>query len=297
MRLRLNDGRDAGPDPSDWRAICEAMQPAFERDGYVTFPGVLDATDVDRLRAALAPLIAADVRGRNDFEGLKTNRIYALLGKDPVFADLVCHPLVLAVAEAELGASCLLSACLAINLRPGESAQPWHHDDAHIEIPLPRPPHGLSAFWTIDPMTEENGATEVIPGSHRWTAEEAAAANDAGLLVSDRHFADHQERPVDDDPGARADAVKVVLPAGSLMLAKGSLIHRGGANRSNAARLIITPQYCPGWARPLETMLLAVPPAKAAALPRRAQELIGYSIHPPFMGYADGVHPRKVLDR
>ena len=79
------------------------------------------------------------------------------------------------------------------------------------------------------------------------------------------------------------------------MIAKGNLVHRGGANRSSAPRLIVTPQYCPAWARPLETMLLAVPPEKAAQLPARAQELIGYSIHPPFMGYVDGMHPKRSL--
>ena len=42
-------------------------------------------------------------------------------------------------------------------------------------------------------------------------------------------------------------------------------------------------------------MALAVPPQTAARLPARARELIGYSIHPPFMGYVDGVHPQKQL--
>ncbi|HCQ82026.1 MAG TPA: phytanoyl-CoA dioxygenase, partial [Rhodobiaceae bacterium] len=32
-----------------------------------------------------------------------------------------------------------------------------------------------------------------------------------------------------------------------------------------------------------------------ATLPQRARELIGFSIHPPFMGYVDGVHPEKAL--
>jgi ectoine hydroxylase-related dioxygenase (phytanoyl-CoA dioxygenase family) len=85
------------------------------------------------------------------------------------------------------------------------------------------------------------------------------------------------------------------MPAGSLMLAKGTLWHRGGANRSNKPRLIITPQYCPGWTRQLENMLLAVPPQIAATLPKRAQELIGYSIHPPFMGFVNGAHPARTL--
>ena len=99
------------------------------------------------------------------------------------------------------------------------------------------------------------------------------------------------------DPGARPDAMKVVMPAGSLMLAKGTLWHRGGANVSNEDRLIITPQYCPGWTRPLENMSLVAPPEIARKLPVRAQELLGYSIHPPFMGYVDGRHPKRLLEK
>ena len=59
--------------------------------------------------------------------------------------------------------------------------------------------------------------------------------------------------------------------------------------------MIITPQYCAGWVRLLENMVLAVPPEIAATLPERARELLGYSIHPPFMGYVDGVHPKRRL--
>ena len=68
----------------------------------------------------------------------------------------------------------------------------------------------------------------------------------------------------------------------------------------NAARIIVdrtlerrTPGS--GWARQLENMLLAVPREIAVNLPERVRELIGYSIHPPFMGYVDGVHPAKSL--
>jgi hypothetical protein len=42
-------------------------------------------------------------------------------------------------------------------------------------------------------------------------------------------------------------------------------------------------------------MILSVPPEHAAALPERIMELQGYSIHPPFMGYSDGMHPQRVL--
>lgn len=263
---------------------------AFDRDGYLMFSNVLKADDLARLRAALEPHLDRDIRGRNDFEGLKSNRVYAMLAKSPVFADLAVHPLALAFAEADLGADCLLSACLAINLQPGETVQPWHYDDSHYAWPRPRASLGVSAFWAIDDMTAENGATQIIPASHLWADE----APDGALRPED--FAKTLIAAGDDDPGACKDAVKAIMPAGSLMIAKGTLWHRGGANRSAAARLIVTPQYCPGWTRTLENMALAVPPDVARRLPPRAQELLGYSIHPPFMGYVDGRHPKRLIE-
>jgi hypothetical protein len=93
----------------------------FDNRGYLIFEHVLPQDQVTEIRAALAPHLARNLKGRNDFEGVKTNRVYALLAKSPVFARLVMHPLAMAFVEAELGESCLLSALLAINLQPGET--------------------------------------------------------------------------------------------------------------------------------------------------------------------------------
>lgn len=263
----------------------------FERDGYIVFENLLSDTDIARVRDALKPYFDLQRSGRNDFEGLKSNREYALLSKGDVFAELAIHPLALAFAEYDMGKSCILSAFLAIQLHPGETVQPWHCDDDHCRLGRPRPPFQLSAFWTIDETTEENGATEVIPGSHLW---DQTMGND---LLNSNAFEQREIGDINVDPAPRADAIKVTMPAGSLMLAKGTLYHRGGANKSDSTRLILTPQYSPGWVRPLENMILSTPPEIAADLPQRARELIGYSIHPPFMGYADGEHPQKTLDR
>ena len=261
----------------------------FDRRGYLVFERVLAPDRVTAIRAALAPFLARDLKGRNDFEGTKTNRVYAMLAKSPLFAELAIHPLALAFAEAELGESCLLSAMLAINLHPGETVQPWHFDDGGVKLPRPRPAFGLSAFWAIDDTTELNGSTEIIPGSHLWDEQrfEGAAKPADFINTAPPHAAP--------DFASRPDAVKLVMPSGSLAITKGTLWHRGGANRSDRPRLIITPQYCAGWVRQLENMALAVPREVAEKLPERARELIGYSIHPPFMGYVDGVHPRRLL--
>jgi ectoine hydroxylase-related dioxygenase (phytanoyl-CoA dioxygenase family) len=45
----------------------------------------------------------------------------------------------------------------------------------------------------------------------------------------------------------------------------------------------------------METMLLSVPPHIVAKYPERIQQLLGYSIHPPFMGHVNGMHPARTL--
>lgn len=271
--------------------VCSSRE-QFERDGYVVFERLMTTEQVDAVREALAPHLAEDLTGRNNFEGLHSNRVYGLLAKSPVFAEMVTHPLALSFAQAELGDDFLLSALLAINLQPGETPQPWHFDTGHSPAPPPHQGFGVSTFWAIDDTTEDNGATEVIPGSHRWDGERAKGE------IHDRvNFREFHQQSVDpdDDPGRHPDAVKVIMPAGSMMVAKGSLWHRGGANRSDGERMIVTPQYCAGWLRQLENMVLAVPPSEAGAYPPRVRQLLGYSIYSAFMGYVNGMHPDRTV--
>src|SRR5258708_39505990 len=203
----------------------------FDSSGYLIFERVLSPDHVAEIRTALAPYLERDITGRNDFEGLKTNRVYALLAKSPLFADLAIHPLALAFAEAELGPTCLLSALLAINLHPGETAQPWHFDDGGVRLPRPRPAFGVSAFWAIDDTTELNGSTEIVPGSHLWDDERVEGA------VKPADFPSMAAPNASHDSGKLPEAVKLAMPSGSLAIAKGTLWHRGGANRSDRPRL------------------------------------------------------------
>jgi ectoine hydroxylase-related dioxygenase (phytanoyl-CoA dioxygenase family) len=89
--------------------------------------------------------------------------------------------------------------------------------------------------------------------------------------------------------------VQVEMRAGSVLFYTGSIWHGGGANRTHTPRLGVILEYVSSWLRAQENHVLAVPPALMATLPERLQELLGYNIHPPFMGYVDGRHPRRVL--
>ena len=255
--------------------------------GYVIIEDVLSPSDCDDYRQILEHFMAVSPTGRNVFEGTSSHRLYALLAKSDRFAGMIEHPLAMAFAEHFLGESCLLSACLSINLHPGETVQPWHTDDGHISVPQPHGIFGISVFWALDDTTDMNGATEVLPFSHQWDAPDIAGR------LQDEHFG--QLEDLSETSQGEIECVKATMKAGSVMIMRSDVWHRGGANQTDTDRLIVTPQYCAGWARPLETMLLAVPPETVARLPSRTQALLGYSIHTPFMGYVDGMHPSRVL--
>ena len=245
---------------------------AIRQDGYAVAPHLISQRDVAEITAALAPWLRGRRMGRNDFEGLCSERVYALLAKAPPVARIVEHPVLLAVLDELLTPHYRLSACLAIQVHPGETAQAWHADDSYVLVPRPRRMMGVSAIWAFDDFAESNGATEVIPRSHLWGPDERAEP---------------------DDPRA----VKVLMPAGSALIFAGTLLHRGGAHHGTKTRLAITPQYCEPWVRQIENMPLAVPPELARGYSERVQELLGYDIfEPTFIGYVDGMHPKRLLD-
>jgi ectoine hydroxylase-related dioxygenase (phytanoyl-CoA dioxygenase family) len=139
-----------------------ALVAAIQRDGYAVAPDLISAREVAEIKASLAPWLSGERMGRNDFEGFCTERVYALLAKAPPVARLVEHPAVLAVLDALLTPHYRLSACLAIQVHPGETPQAWHSDDGYVRCRA-RVMMGLQRDLGARRLTRHNGATEVIP--------------------------------------------------------------------------------------------------------------------------------------
>ena len=91
------------------------------------------------------------------------------------------------------------------------------------------------------------------------------------------------------------ERVTALMPAGSCILLLGNLWHGGGENRSDRDRLALTAKYCEPWLRTQENYFLSVKRETVARLSEDRKRLLGYSIHPPFMGMVDGTHPRRKL--
>lgn len=252
--------------------------------GYTLLPGFLDAERLARVRAALDRELGA-YRGRNNFEGEATERVYTLVARDPVFQDIVEDTRVLALCDRFLDPNYLLTGSLAICIHPGESPQPWHNDDAFYPLPRPRPMVSLSTMVAVDDFTADNGGTEVIPGSHLWSEAEIGGDYRSGDRETDPDFAERMA----------GRGIGIEMPAGTCLIFAGNLLHRGGANRTDQPRRGFSIQYCQPWARTQENYFLTVPQQQARTMSPRLQALLGYSIHPPFMGHAAGRHPRKYL--
>jgi hypothetical protein len=248
-------------------AVVEADMAALHRDGYVVFEDLLTVEECDRIRDVVRPWL--EHTGRNSFEGRRTQRVYSLLNRTRLCDRLVDHPRVLAVLDRLLMPNYLLSALQAINIQPGEAAQLAHHDDGFYPVPRPRDPLAAATIWAIDDFTADNGATVLVPGSHRWG----------------------KRRP---EPGD--ETLPVVMPAGSCVFFVGTLWHGGGANTTDRDRLAVTAQYCQPWLRPMEPFTLSVPRETARVVSEDIRRMLGYSIHPPFIGAVDGLHPLRVLD-
>ena len=146
----------------------------FDDEGFIVFENLISSNEVEEYLNALDPYLKKNIKGRNNFEGLKTNRIYGLLDKSEIFGKMVTNSVVMQFVRDELGESALLSALLAINLMPGETVQPWHTDDGYVHVEMPHPSFGISAFWALTDTNKENGATELLPGSHKWDKSKLA---------------------------------------------------------------------------------------------------------------------------
>ena len=252
-----------GVDP----AVAEADLARVQRDGYVILTDLLDAGELARIRAAVAPML--ELHGRNPFEGRATQRVYSVLNKTRACDRIADHPRVLALLDRLLLPNYLLSMLQVINILPGEQAQMLHTDDGFYPIPRPRKALGAATIWAIDDFTADNGATDIVPGSHLW--------------------GDRLPDPAERQP--------VLMPAGSCVFFLGTLWHGGGANRSAAPRLAVTAQYCEPWVRPQEAFTLSTTRDTVRSVSEDIRRMLGYSIHPPFIGQVDGMHPKRLLEQ
>ena len=245
----------------------------LERDGFTILEDVFDAdhaaallADLDRLQRELG-----EGPGKNLFEGLATVRIYNLLAHGTLYEAIPVHPRVLPVVEGVLDKGCLVSSLSSIAIGPGETAQPIHADDMLIPLPRPHVPLVCNTMWALTDFTEDNGATRIIPGSHRDPRNPELGTSYEGTVAA-------------------------VMRRGSVLVFNGSTWHGGGANRTGERRVGIAMNYCAGWMRQQENQQLGIPRETAKHFSPRLRKLVGYGIYRGLLGHIDKCSPVDLLD-
>lgn len=267
----------------------EKVVEIIRRDGGVIVADFLSGDLLAKLRAELDQVLNETSPGIDPhFSGTATRRASRLLARCEHASDVALNPLFLGAAKAiletpipvwvgsdrvEVSPNIQLGVTQAIQIGPGETAQPLHRDDATC---LWRHPDfgreaRLQIMIAITDFTSENGGTMVIPGSHKW---------------------DDERMPTVDE------AIPTEMKAGSALLWLGSTYHGGGENRTNTARIGFTMAYDVGFVRSEENHFLSLPLEKVRSLPEELQELIGWRCSETLQGWVEiggQMHDPKVL--
>jgi ectoine hydroxylase-related dioxygenase (phytanoyl-CoA dioxygenase family) len=243
----------------------DAIVNALREQGGIIVEDVLDAALLARFNAELDPLLANAKPNRTFlnpgldwFFGARTRHVTAVASKSATFArDVLCHPVYMGVCDAILGPSCAryqLNLAHVLDRGPGAEQQYIHRDElVWVHVPRPHPELQVASVIALVDFTADNGATRVVPGSHRWDWERMAREE---------------------------ELVAAEMPAGSAVIYLGSTLHGGGANTTaDQWRRGMHLSYVLGWLRTEENHYLASPPEVARRLPRPAQEMLGYAAH------------------
>jgi ectoine hydroxylase-related dioxygenase (phytanoyl-CoA dioxygenase family) len=214
------------------------------------------------------------------FFGDHTRHVTGVAAKSRTFVDeVLCHPILMAACDAVLLPSCAryqLNLAHVLDRGPGADLQMLHRDElVWVDFPAPHPELQLASIVALQDFSAENGATRLIPGSHRWDRSREAQFDELAVAK---------------------------MPAGAAVLYLGSTLHAGGPNTTESTRRRgMHLSYTLGWLRTEENHYLSTPPDVARTLPRQAQEMLGYAAHDAilkgggYLGAVDVADPVQLM--
>ncbi|MGW5360867.1 phytanoyl-CoA dioxygenase family protein [Actinopolymorpha pittospori] len=189
----------------------------LDNDGFAPLHGILSPPQVEAFGARLAELsvIEGSRAGAEVHQEAGTDRLSDLVNKDPMFDVCFTHPRVLAAIRHVLGEFRLSS----LNSRaalPGQGHQGLHTDWGVLRVGEGY--QVCNSIWLLDDFTAQNGATRVVPGSHRKR----------GVAPADE---------LDGDPSAtHPDEIQLIAPAGTVVVFNSHLWHGGTRNNTDLPR-------------------------------------------------------------
>ncbi len=196
----------------------------LDADGYLPLGHILSPETIAAMRARLDHFLAVEGAnaGKEVHQETGTDRLSDLVNKDAIFDICYTHPRVLAAIAHVLGSEFKLS---SLNFRaalPGQGLQGLHADWGSAVTPGDY--YVCNSIWLLDDFTAYNGATRVVPGTHR-----------------------SGQRPGDvmPDPSAHhPDEIMVTAPAGTVVIFNSHLWHGGTLNTTTSSRPALHSYFC-----------------------------------------------------
>ncbi|KIW32401.1 uncharacterized protein PV07_03950 [Cladophialophora immunda] len=268
---------------------------ALKISGGCKVKGAVDKAILAQVERELRPHIEADVVWEGDFFPIQTRRVEGMIGKSPICAEhIINHPLYQAVCKEFLTtknwywsgqkkifatSDPQLNNSICFSIGPGAWDQPLHRDswchqtyEKEVAVYPDNYDRDVGIGWFIagKPATRENGATRFIPGSHLWS----------------------KDRPPQEELAVHAE-----LEPGDAFMMLSSCYHGGSANKTtDQERLLFSCFMTKGWLRQEENQYLAIPKEVVLKMPVHIQQLMGYKLSQPFLGWVESDDPRVVLD-
>lgn len=151
----------------------------------------------------------------------------------PALLELVHHPAIVEPVSDLLGPDLLCRSASVFFKEAGDDAYvAWHQDAAYYELD---PPDVATAWVALTDSTIENGALQVLPGSHRGPLLAHGTISDPANMLSRGQTI---TVPIDAE-----STVTLILDAGEMSIHDVRLAHSSAPNRSTTRRLGFAIRY------------------------------------------------------
>lgn len=245
---RLEPGQPLPTPTRDW----ERARQDLEAFGYALVEGALCADQLDAVRTRLVDQAQGEIDAGVAIRDDSTQRVPTLLNKGRIFHDILLHPLIDAFVPDMLGDHAILKSISASIAMPGNAAVSFMHlDQPYVQPAVPQFPMGLNILWFLDDVSEKNGATRILPGSHKPGSAPA-------------------------DPFDIEGTVSAAGPAGTALLLDSRAWHSVGHNSTDRRRHVLITYFNRSYIRSGENYFLSLKPGLEDTFDDRVRVMLGY---------------------
>jgi ectoine hydroxylase-related dioxygenase (phytanoyl-CoA dioxygenase family) len=195
----------------------------LDEQGYVIFHDFVEPQWLEQLRETYEMLMEKEGNnaGKEFRQEQGTRRLADLINKGEVFDRIYTHPKILAVTQYVIGRDFKVNSINGRDALPGEGHQALHADWGSREEGEGN--HIVNTLWLLDDLTPDNGATRVVPATHKLFGRPA----------------DH----VQDLRAPHPDEVLIIAKAGTVVAYNAHLWHGGTENRTSKTRRVLHPSF------------------------------------------------------